>query len=605
MTRSRFSQFASWLQEPIDGASLGAFRLLFGLAMAFSLIRFMASGWIETIFVEPSFFFKYSGFEWVQVWDPAGLYLHFILTTVAALMVAFGIFYRFSIVLFGLGFLYIQLMDQSTYLNHYYLVVLLTLLLCFAPADRFLSFSKAKSAAIPRWVLYLFRFQVTVVYFYAALAKVSEDWLLYAQPLNIWMSARTEIPIIGGWLDQLWVAYGLSWAGFLYDLTIPLWLWWSRTRKFAFFLVLAFHLLTQVFFDIGMFPTIMIVSSTLFFAPSWPRDLAGYRRIKFACRPFARLWLAARHVVPCQVQAGYRRIKFACRPFARLWLAARHVVPCQVQAGYRRIKFACRPFARLWLAARHVVPCQVQAGYRRIKFACRPFARLWLAARHVVPCQVQAGYRRIKFACRPFARLWLAARHVVPCQVQAGYRRIKFAPEVLVDRRWNKRAPITGLISVVVVVYCLFQVSFPARHFFYPGDVLWNELGMRYAWKVMVREKNGAVTYHVRNPDTGRTWQVSPHRYLVWRQVSEMSSQPDMILQLGQHVAEDFKRRGLGSVEVRAEALVSLNGRRSISMVDPTIDLRRVGKDVPLRQWILPGPKEPPRAIAPVAMIPR
>ena len=38
--------------------------------------------------------------------------------------------------------------------------------------------------------------------------------------------------------------------------------------------------------------------------------------------------------------------------------------------------------------------------------------------------------------------------------------------------------------------------------------------------------------------------------------------QPDLILQLGRHVGRDFERRGLGPVEVRADTLVSLNGRR-------------------------------------------
>ena len=46
----------------------------------------------------------------------------------------------------------------------------------------------------------------------------------------------------------------------------------------------------------------------------------------------------------------------------------------------------------------------------------------------------------------------------------------------------------------------------------YGGNVLWHEQGMRFSWRVMVREKNGSVTYRVRAPATGRTWEVSPAR---------------------------------------------------------------------------------------------
>ena len=91
-------------------------------------------------------------------------------------------------------------------------------------------------------------------------------------------------------------------------------------------------------------------------------------------------------------------------------------------------------------------------------------------------------------------------------------------------------------------VYCAFQLLFPLRHLMYDGDVLWNEQGMRYSWKVMVREKNGSVTYRARDRATGRQWDISPYSYLTWRQTNEMSGQPDLILQLGKHIAGDLER---------------------------------------------------------------
>jgi hypothetical protein len=147
---------------------------------------------------------------------------------------------------------------------------------------------------------------------------------------------------------------------------------------------------------------------------------------------------------------------------------------------------------------------------------------------------------------------------------------------------------------VAGAVFCTLQVLMPLRSLAYPGDVLWNEQGMRWAWKVKLREKNGSVTYHVTDPDTGRSWQVSPRRYLTWNQEREMATRPAMIRQLAHHIDDQFRKRGLGDVEVRAEALVSLNGRKPQPLIDSSVDLSAVEADLGPDDWILPAPDGPP-----------
>jgi vitamin K-dependent gamma-carboxylase len=111
-----------------------------------------------------------------------------------------------------------------------------------------------------------------------------------------------------------------------------------------------------------------------------------------------------------------------------------------------------------------------------------------------------------------------------------------------------------------------------------------------------VREKNGSIVYRVRNPETGREWQVGPMRYLTWRQANEMTGQPDLILKLAHHIAEDFRERG--PVEVRVDALVSLNGRPAARLIDPNADLARVSDGMAPASWILPRGATPPFSIA-------
>ena len=102
------------------------------------------------------------------------------------------------------------------------------------------------------------------------------------------------------------------------------------------------------------------------------------------------------------------------------------------------------------------------------------------------------------------------------------------------------------------------------------------------------------MTFRVRAKGREKEWEVSPRRYLTPLQEREMASQPDLILQLAHHIHDDFARRGHGEVEVRVDALVSLNGRGMARMIDPTVDLAKVRDSLRFASWILPSPSGPP-----------
>ena len=257
-----------YFRQTTDAAPLAVFRILFGGLMFISMLRFWSNGWIEKFYIQPRFFFSYSGFEFVQ---PLGsyTYLIFALCAIAALLVALGYYYRPAIVLFFLSFTYIELMDKTTYLNHYYFVSVLSLMLVFLPAHAYFSLDarrqpKLATPYVPRWTIDALKILLGVVYFYAGLAKINSDWLLHAMPLKIWLSAHYELPVLGKLLQQAWAPYVFSWGGMLYDLSIPFLLLYRPTRPLALVLVVGFHGLTALLFPIGMFPYLMIASSLIF-----------------------------------------------------------------------------------------------------------------------------------------------------------------------------------------------------------------------------------------------------------------------------------------------------------------------------------------------------
>ncbi len=258
-----------YFEKKSNSAPLAVFRIGFGLLMCYSIIRFWFKGWIETLYINPEFHFSYYGFEWVK---PIGdyTYLLFIICGISAFFVAIGLKYRISILFFFLSFTYIELMDKTTYLNHYYFISILSFLMLFIPANATFSIdniiNKKQYLKVPKWTIDSIKLLLGIVYFYAGLAKINSDWLFKAMPLKIWLPSKFDLPLIGQNLMQLeWVHFAMSWGGMFYDLLIPFLLLYKRTRIFGFILVIFFHVFTRVLFPIGMFPYIMIVASLIFF----------------------------------------------------------------------------------------------------------------------------------------------------------------------------------------------------------------------------------------------------------------------------------------------------------------------------------------------------
>ncbi len=459
--RSLRERVTSAAARPVDIASLAAFRIIFGAVMVIGLVRMLLSGWIPQVYGEPRFFFTYPGFHWVEPWPLWGMYVHYVVLTLLAVAITVGAWTRVAAALFTLGFAYTQLIDVTNYLNHHYLVVLLGILITALPTHAAWSIDARRNPTLRRthvaaWIVWLVRFQIGVVYVFAGLAKAKSDWLLHGQPLNTWLAARTETPLIGRFFDEPSVALAMSWAGFLFDTTIVVWLSWARTRLPAYIVLIAFHGLTGYLFKIGMFPLIMTSAALIFFSPSWPRRLLRLR-----------------------------------------------------------------------------------------------------------PAEVSEP------------------RTALP------------SPRV----RW------------VIGLWVSLQVLMPLRHLVYPGAVLWNEDGMRFAWHVMIREKHGAVTFiaELEDPrDTSPTVQprtkrveVPPSMYLTWRQEREMAGQPDLILQLARKIGADLRARGYRNVHVYAETAVSLNGRKPAPLIDPSVDLLSI-RDLGPRDWVLPAPLNNPPVIQPL-----
>jgi vitamin K-dependent gamma-carboxylase len=263
---------AARLQRLVDVAPLVYFRILFGAIMLWEVCRYFKNGWIDRYFILPPFHPGYFGFEWVKPLPGSGMYAVFAVLGVLAACIMTGFLYRWAAPLFFLGFTYVFLLDATRYLNHFYLIVLVSFLLAVLPAHRDFSIDawrkpSIRAGSMPAWMLGLLRLQIGIPYFYGGLAKLSPDWLR-GEPMRMWLAQRTGFPLIGPYFTQDWMVYAFVYGGLLLDLLAVPMLLWPRTRKLALVLLAMFHLLNARLFVIGIFPWMMLAAALIFLPPS-------------------------------------------------------------------------------------------------------------------------------------------------------------------------------------------------------------------------------------------------------------------------------------------------------------------------------------------------
>ena len=452
-------RWGAHLLQPEDGASIAAFRVMFGALMAWEVARYFTLSRIESYYIEPSFHFTYPFFDFINPWPGVGMYVHFAAMGILALFIAAGLFYRVAASLFFLLFSYVFLLDKAFYLNHFYLILLISFLLTIIPAHRAASldrllFFRSQPPLVPRWSILLLRAQVFILYFYAGLAKLNPDWL-QGEPIRMWLAARTDFPLVGSLFTEEWMVFLFAYGALLFDLAIGFLLAWRRSRPLAIALAGLFHFINASLFQIGIFPYLAFAATLIFAEPDWPRQM-------------------------------YSRLK----------------------------SIVTQP---------RVSPSSPSRRYST------------------------GG---------------------------SGF--------------WQTSGSATWTVLAIGHLYLLSQLLIPLRHFLYPGNVSWTEEGHRFSWHMKLRDKEATLRVFVTDPRSGETWEVSPAVDLSAKQLDEMRTRPDMVLQYAHYLAESLTMQGASRPIIRVDHRVSLNGRPYQPLIDPAVDLATVPVGLAPANWILP-----------------
>ena len=150
-------------------APLIVFRILWGGLISFACLWSLGKDDITQRFIEPVFFFKYYGFSFVSPFSSEMYYygLYFI-WFVCGICITLGLFYRLCIGLFFVMFTYLQLIDATNFINHYYAISLFSFLMMFLPASADMSLDVSwrkhkRYTTIPIYYVYSLRAMVAIM----------------------------------------------------------------------------------------------------------------------------------------------------------------------------------------------------------------------------------------------------------------------------------------------------------------------------------------------------------------------------------------------------------------------------------------------------------
>jgi len=254
----------------IDASVVSLFRIVFGCFMVYQMMYYFQIDYTYQFMAGPQLLFSYPGLSFMQPLPLGILKIVHVALLLAAVLIAIGLWYRYAITFFFIGFTYFSFIDITLYNNHIYLIALLAFVMIFIDADRKYSISARRTKThpilkIPAWNQYLLVFLIALPYFYGGIAKLSSNWL-DTNLVSIMVDASGASTLSNLFSKEVLVGF-LKYGGIVYDLGIVFLLLFKRTRLLGILLVIIFNYTNHslLFDDIGIFPFLMICSTILFF----------------------------------------------------------------------------------------------------------------------------------------------------------------------------------------------------------------------------------------------------------------------------------------------------------------------------------------------------
>lgn len=259
------------LIKPVANAPLVIFRILFGFLLACESFGAIITDWVKENLVTPAFTFNFIGFDFLQFLLGKGMYFYFVIMGILGVFIMLGYKYRLSIISFTILWAGAYLLQKTSYNNHYYLLLIISFMMVFFPAHKNYSLDAKfgntnREMVMPNYIRLYFIIQITIMYFFAAIAKFYPDWL-DGTFTKILFENVSNIAFLKNLFAQKWFYLFIAYSGILFDLFIVPFLLFKKTRIYAIIASLLFHLFNAIALQIGIFPFFALSFVLFFYEP--------------------------------------------------------------------------------------------------------------------------------------------------------------------------------------------------------------------------------------------------------------------------------------------------------------------------------------------------
>ena len=607
---------AGW-RRPVAADSVAVFRIGFGLLVAFSSLRFLWKGWVDTLYLAPENHLTYRWFGWVAPLPAPWMHLVVLSLAVLGICIALGYRHRLATALFIVGFGYTELIEASLYLNHYWFITLAAMLLLLLPAHRHWSldamsgrYGWTSSTGVSRsdWIRQHRQKETEeqperatsscdgVSILWRDRQKENEEQTKQAtaspsEPTAGLLSKKQERAgrVASSTHVEAWVVWALrAQVGIVYLFAGLAKLngdWLFHAQPLRLWLADRTHLPV-----IGPFLDEPLVA----YAASWSSAAFDCTIVAWLLCHRSRPWAYAVLVV-FHTATWLLFPKIGVFPWVMIFCTLVFFPPDwprklagRAKTRLNRLRYANRQFGKstweLPRSSRDTEPSDAS----NTAWELTPNGTT-TGEPEPIESDIANGKIFSKTAQKQISGATTGIENTTNGKTTSLSR-----PVILRSTArsgsvsiTSKPASVSRPVIVLLAIFAAAQIFLPLRHYLEPGNVRWNEQGYYLSWRVMLTEKAGALEYEVADSATGRSWLAYPELVLTDWQAAHASTRPDLIHATALLIANHYQQQGIPNAEVRANSWVSMNAREAKQFIDPTINLAAHPRGKIPHGWIL------------------
>ena len=144
-----------------------------------------------------------------------------------------------------------------------------------------------------------------------------------------------------------------------------------------------------------------------------------------------------------------------------------------------------------------------------------------------------------------------------------------------------------SFVNLLIIFFIIAQVLLPFRHVLVKGNVDYNGVGQRFAWRMKIMYKESKIDFFLKNKLTGDKYNVDVTKMLTPIQYNNLKYYPDLILPLAHkmksHAISEF---GIKFPEVTCVFKTSFMGKKEQLLFSPKKDLTLIPINSKASNWI-------------------